>query len=215
MEQYFKERAEVAITIKRLYDRQLTTVGGGNVSLRIGENLMAITPSKIDKGNLTDGLIALVDLETGENLTPELPLSIESGMHRSIYLERKDVNAIVHAHPVFASAFSTGAWKVNTSAIAETHFMLTAEVPNAPYAIMGSRELAENVAQTMRSHDVAFMKNHGAVSVGKRLIDAFNLMEILENACKMTVISKVMGDNPSMDLSADNIAELDRMKYGK
>ncbi|NLL24591.1 MAG: class II aldolase/adducin family protein, partial [Spirochaetales bacterium] len=87
------ERTSVADFMRRLYDRQLTTASGGNISLRINEELFCITPSALDKGLLEMDQIAVVSLE-GENLTPHLKLSIEADMHRLILRARPDVKAV-------------------------------------------------------------------------------------------------------------------------
>ena len=84
---YYEERKSVADYMKRLYDRHLTTASGGNISLRINKDLFCITPSALDKGNLTPDLIALVTFD-GKNLTPDLPLSMETEMHRKCLLAR-------------------------------------------------------------------------------------------------------------------------------
>ena len=89
----------------RLYDRQLTTASGGNISLRINADLFCITPSALDKGLLTFEDIAVVTLD-GKNLTPALRLSIETEMHRLILISRPDCDAVVHAHPTYVSAFT-------------------------------------------------------------------------------------------------------------
>ena len=89
-----ERKAEVASFMRRIYDRGLTTATGGNLSLRVG-SLMLITPSGKDKASLTAEDIAEVDISTGENLTPDKRLSIETEMHRLIYLRRPDVGAAV------------------------------------------------------------------------------------------------------------------------
>ncbi|MFA6695916.1 MAG: class II aldolase/adducin family protein, partial [Sphaerochaeta sp.] len=101
---YEKYRRQVASFMTRLYDRQLTTASGGNISMRISKDLFCITPSALDKGLLTPDDIAVVTLD-GKNLTPNLPLSIETEMHRLILVARPDIQAIVHAHPTYVSAF--------------------------------------------------------------------------------------------------------------
>lgn len=181
------EKKSVASFMNRLYERGLTTACGGNVSMRCG-NLMYITPSGTDKSCVLPDEIAVVDIERGENLTARLKLSIESEMHRRIYLERDDVGAVVHSHPLYASMFSALEEKIDTKLLAESYYLLL-DVCKAPYALMGTSELAQNVAMTIRKCNAMLLENHGALTVGRSLLQAFERMEVLENAAKLTYMT--------------------------
>ena len=98
-----EERQEVASFMKRIYDRGLTTATGGNLSRRCAD-VMLITPSGKDKASLAAADIALVDIRSGENLTPSIRLSIETEMHRLVYLARADVNVRLPSFRIFRSA---------------------------------------------------------------------------------------------------------------
>ncbi len=174
--------------MKRVYDCGLTTSTGGNISAR-SDDVMLITPSGLDKASLTASDIAEVDIKTGKNLTPDLKLSIESHMHRMIYLKREDIGAVVHCHPVFSCLFSASEEKIRTDLIAESYYLLKT-VEKIPYALMGTSALAEAVSEHMRTFDAALLENHGAIAVGKTLLNAFDRIECLEQAAKMTVFSK-------------------------
>ena len=112
-ENYKKERKEIAMFMRRLYRQGLTTTSGGNISLKISEDIILITPSATDKGRMRWNEVGILNIK-GENLIPALKPSIETEMHLSIYRKNKDVKAIVHAHPVFASAFTATKFKINT-----------------------------------------------------------------------------------------------------
>ena len=96
-------REELAYFMRRLYELRLTTTSGGNLSCRIDDNTVAVTPTVVDKGRLDAGSIVVMDLD-GTNRTPDCKPSIESGMHLGIFLRWPKVLAIVHAHPPLASA---------------------------------------------------------------------------------------------------------------
>lgn len=214
MLKYAHQREEVAAMMSRLYRYRLTTTSGGNISLRINDELFCITPSKLDKGNLRAELIAIVTMQ-GENLTPELPLSIEVEMHRQALLQRPEVNAVIHAHPCYASAFTALKGKINTKLLAESYFLLE-EPAFAPYARMGTPSLADSVAQELAHANIILMENHGVLTVGKSLLEAFDLIEVLENAAHMTVITHLMslGERYEVsNLSAQRCQELMDMKY--
>lgn len=203
---YKSERKEVARFMRRLYTHKLTTTSGGNVSLKISENLIAITPSATDKGDMKWKEVGLMTIN-GENLTPELKPSIESEMHLSIY-RRKDVNAIVHAHPTFATAFTAMKKKININLTAESIAIL-GEPVFVPYALMGTKKLAELVADHIDKSDVLLLENHGVLTVGKNLLQAFDKVEVLENAARMTLIVDFEGKKKS--LSREKIREIEKL----
>ena len=181
------QRLLVAQTMRRLYARGLTTSLGGNVSMRLDADHFLITPSGVDKASLTEDQIALVTME-GKNLSP-WQLSIESEMHRLIYRKRADVRAIIHAHPLYATAFSAlKGCPVDTRLSAESWWQLK-EVALVPYARMGSEALAWNVAEKALRSDVLVMENHGVTCLGKSLLEAFEKIDVLERCCQMTVIT--------------------------
>ena len=137
-------KKSVADYMGRCYQRGLTTITGGNISLRYGD-IMLITPSGKAKSSLSADDIAEVRIGNGENLTPHLKLSIESGMHRLVYIKNPGVNAVVHTHPVFCCLFAASDEEINTTLIAESWYLLD-KVVKVPYELMGTEELAkENV----------------------------------------------------------------------
>lgn len=205
---YQNERKQVADFMKRLYDRQLTTASGGNLSLRIDEEKFCITPSSIDKGNLTPDLIAVVKFD-GTNLTPDLPLSIETEMHRKILQARPDMNAVVHAHPVYASAYATVQPNILDTKLTAEAYCVLGEVVNVPYALMGTNDLAEAVAKEILTHKVLLMENHGAVAVGKTMLNAFDCMELLERSAMMTyIVRDLPGSHRLSDAQLEEIANM-------
>ncbi len=203
---YKEERREVARFMKRLYSHGLTTTSGGNISLRLSDDIILMTPSATDKGRMRWDDVGIMDSK-GENLTPQLKLSIESGMHLAIY-SSKNVNAIVHAHPVFATSFTAMKRKINTSLTAEACAIL-GEPVFVPYALMGTKELATVVSEQVGRSDILLLENHGILSVGKDLLQAFDKIEVLENAARMTVIIEMMGKKSP--LTAGRIDEINRL----
>lgn len=199
---------EIADTMRRVYERGLTTSLGGNISMRLG-SVMLITPSSLDKASLGDEDIANVDIESGKNLTPGLKLSIESEMHRLIYLKRPTCKAVIHAHPVFSSLFSASEEEIRTDIIAESYYQL-GRVVKTSYAIMGSRELAEKVSDDASSCCAVLLERHGALTVSdKSLLDALERLECLENAARMSLLSRDMKLNC---LSENEKYELDLLR---
>ena len=198
--------------MKRLYSKGLTTCSGGNVSCRPAENRILITASSIDKGYLRAKHIAVLTPD-GNNLTPGLKTSIESGMHLEIYRNRPDIGAVVHAHPLHASLFTASKRKIRTDILAEARFMLGDPVV-APYALMGTDSLAEIVGRTFRdtSVSVVLMENHGIITVGRNLHHAYDRIEVLEAAARMTLMGELLGDISF--LTEERRSAIDQMHQG-
>lgn len=181
-----KERKEVAYFMRRLYQMGLTTTSGGNISM-LYKNHILITPSTLDKGRMSAGEIAILSIG-GKNLTPEIKPTSEKEMHLEIYRNNREAKAIVHAHPVTASAFACTANEIRTDLMAE-HYAILGIPVRAAYATMGTRALAQKVAEACSMGKVVLMENHGVLATGKTLLQAFDRIEVLENAAKTTLIT--------------------------
>ena len=167
------EKEQVALFMGRSYERGLTTSTGGNFSMRVG-SVMLITPSGLDKSSLKAEDIAEVDIETGKNLTPDKKLSIETEMHRLIYKKRPDCVSVMHSHPTFCCLYSASNESIDTTLIAESWYLLD-RVVKVPYALMGTKELAERVSDYAEKGGNAFLlENHGALCIGKSPLNAFD-----------------------------------------
>lgn len=201
-------KAQVASIMARCYERGLTTSTGGNCSCRVG-SYMAITPSGKDKSSLAPDDIVLLDIESGEVSGPGLPLSIETEMHRRIYLVRSDVNAVVHSHPVYSCLFSASSESIDLSLIAESWYLLGGRYAKVPYALMGTERLAAAVSEYAESNDAMLLENHGAVALGSTLINAFDCLECLEQAARLTVLSRII---PVSGLTEEQKEEITEMR---
>jgi L-fuculose-phosphate aldolase len=206
-DKYKAERKEVARFMRRLYKHALTTTSGGNISLRISEKIILITPSATDKGRMKWKEVGIINI-FGENLTPHLKPSIETEMHLAIYRKKNDVLAIVHAHPVFASLFTAIKAKINTKLTAEAKAIL-GDPLLVRYAVMGSRALAEVAAENILKSDVLLLENHGILTTGSNILQAFDKIEVLENAAKMTLMTEMTGKRRPLDKA--RILELERL----
>jgi L-fuculose-phosphate aldolase len=188
--EYLEHQKQVAYFMRRLYAQKLTTTSGGNVSQRSG-NVILITASQTDKATVDELQIGILTM-AGENLTENLNVSMESKMHLAIYAKRPEVMAIVHAHPVFATSFAIAGKEIKTNLAGEARAVLGVPVI-APYALMGTQDLAGKVADACLKGNVILMENHGILTVGKNLLQAYDRMEVLEAAAKMTFITSYLG----------------------
>jgi L-fuculose-phosphate aldolase len=203
-------RKLVAYYMRRLYKRGLTTASGGNVSVRLNEGIL-ITPSAMDKGSIKGNQVGMISFK-GKNLTPALKPSIETNMHLELYRVRKDINAVVHAHPPIATSFTATSHTINCSFIAEARAIIGTPAI-APYELMGTERLAQTVAEVASDSgiNVIMLENHGIVCLGKDLLTAFDRMEVFEAAARMTFIITLLGGEKP--LSDERLKEIDRMMH--
>jgi L-fuculose-phosphate aldolase len=204
---YREERKEVARFMRRLYRQGLTTTSGGNISLRLRDDRIIITPSATDKGRMKWDEVGIMTIE-GANLTPGLQPSIEYKMHLSIYRQKKNISAIIHAHPVFASSFTAMNRTIDTSLTAEAR-AICGDLELVRYALMGTEKLASLVSESIEKSEILLLENHGVLAAGKSLLQAFDRLEVLENAAKMTLIVEISGNKKP--LSQERVDELDRL----
>ncbi|NLF16318.1 MAG: class II aldolase/adducin family protein [Lentisphaerae bacterium] len=182
------ERDQVAYFMRRLYRQGLTTTSGGNLSCRAGEAHVVLTPSAIDKGEMQAEQVGILTL-AGVNETPELRPSIEAAMHLAIYRSHPEVRAIVHAHPVTASFFCACAEGIDTHLTAEAYALLGDPVM-AEYARMGTADLAAAVSAGVARGVCVLLRNHGVLTVGDTLLQAFDRLEVLEVAARQTLMAR-------------------------
>lgn len=187
---YKKHKKEVAGYMRRLYKKNLTTALGGNISMKMENGQILITPSGIDKGKIKGKQICILSAN-GENLTKECKVSMEKDMHLTIYKVRPDVTAIVHAHPSIASAFTALDKEINCNLTAEARAVI-GEPKKAPYALMGTAGLATAAAKVAANANVILLQNHGILCLGESVLIALERMEVLESCAKMTIVAELM-----------------------
>lgn len=188
-------RREIVEVCRRLYDRGLIAGPDGNVSVRIKEDRILVTPAGLSKVDVRAS--DLVELQLGheheKSSKGKGQESSEVEVHFAAYAIRPDIRAVVHAHPPVATGFSVAGETVEHPMLAELKYGV-GTVPLVPYAQPGSRALAELAAESLRSYDVVLLQYHGAVTVGPSLMVAHQRMESLEHAaCILLAARQVKG----------------------
>lgn len=189
------EKKRVLEAALEMVERGLVVGTMGNVSMRMastdGRELVAITPSGRYYASLSPKDIVIVDSE-GKGVEGKLKPSVETMLHIGIYKARKQVNAVVHAHPVFSSVVAVAGLKI-PPILDDQVACLGGEIIVAEYAPSGSREMVRNVVAALGTRNVLLMANHGALGVGKDLEDAVVNCEILEKTAKIYVYALAIG----------------------
>ncbi|EIP96583.1 ribulose-5-phosphate 4-epimerase-like epimerase or aldolase [Opitutaceae bacterium TAV1] len=185
-------RNELVQTMHRIYRYRMTTTSGGNLSIIDPDGSIWITPSRVDKGNLTPSDVVRM-LPDGRR-EGQHPPSSEFPFHREIYKRRPDIKAIVHAHPGALVAFSICRQIPDTRV--QTHvFNVCGKIVHAPYACPGSEELGQNIAEAFGTGaDCVMLENHGVVIGGADLQDAFQRFETLEFAAQTLIKAASLGE---------------------
>jgi L-fuculose-phosphate aldolase len=204
---YIKEREEVAYWMRRLYEQKLTSCSGGNISYRTSDGHMLITVSQVDKAKIEAKDICVIS-PVWQNLTPELKTSMETTMHLAIYQRNENVKAIVHAHAPKATAWACCDTPLINNITGEARYLLGI-IAKAEYRLMGSPELASEVAKHTVSHAAVLLANHGAVCTGDSLFQAYNRMEVLENLAEVSMYARII--KKKNNLSAAELKKIDRL----
>ncbi len=188
-------RREIVEVCRRLYDRGLIAGQDGNVSVRIKEDRILVTPAGLSKVDVRASDLVELQLEHEHEKSSKGKgqESSEVEVHFAAYAIRPDIRAVVHAHPPVATGFSVAGETVEHPMLAELKYGV-GTVPLVPYAQPGSRALAELAAESLRSYDVVLLQYHGAVTVGPSLMVAHQRMESLEHAaCILLAARQVKG----------------------
>jgi L-fuculose-phosphate aldolase len=155
----------------------------GNLSARLPDGTVLVTPAGAMKGFLEPHHIAHVDLDgrvVGDGPRP----STEIAIHLVCYRERADVQAVVHTHPPHAVALSIAGVDLQLPVIPEV-IVTIGGTPTTPYATPGTNELPESIREIVRCSDTLIMKNHGAVTLGANLMDAFKKLDMVEHTARI------------------------------
>lgn len=175
----------------RLYERGFVTATDGNVSTRLPNGNILATPTSMNKGSVTEA--DLVELAPdGSPVSKGRRASSEIGMHLFIYRERPDVHAVVHAHPTYATGFAAAGIGLTEPVFPEVIVGL-GRIPLASYATPTTHEVAESIAPFVKEAHAILLSNHGVVTYGKSLDDAYYKMEKVEHAAHMLFVARMLG----------------------
>jgi len=187
---YSLKREIVAIG-RRVYERGYVASNDGNISARLDENRIVITPTGVSKGFMKAEEMVVLDME-GNVVSGTKKPSSEFMMHIKMYQERPDVNGVCHAHPPYATGFAVAGIPLDQCVLPEVIVALGG-VPIAEYGLPGTEELYEPVMKYVKDYDAFLLANHGALTIGKDLLSAYHKMETLEHFAHILFVSQMLG----------------------
>jgi L-fuculose-phosphate aldolase len=185
----------------------------GNLSVRLDPQRLLVTPTGMSKYLMKSADMVIVDLD-GRHLSGATRATSELSMHLAVYRQREDVAAVIHSHPPTATAFAC-AGRALDEVFCQEAVMTLGIVPLARYATTGTSEVAASLDPFIPAHDAILMANHGAVSYGKDLLDAFLKMETVEHLAQIALIAHQLGSPPALNQIQIEQLHLAKMNYRK
>ena len=176
------------------YERHLVTSNDGNISARMENGHVLITPSGISKGRLNADDMLVVDLE-GNIISsrPDRKPSSETPMHLEVYKHRSDVRAVLHAHPIFATTLTVSGLEFPVDVLPEVLLTL-GNVPVTAYATPSSHEDAEVIRPFVKDYNALLLCQHGSLTYGKNLDEALIHLERIEHVSEIYWRAKMIGE---------------------
>jgi L-fuculose-phosphate aldolase len=201
-------RKQLARFGKWLYRLGFVPGTAGNLSVRLSADRILATPTGMSKFLLKPADMVLVDMN-GRRVCESRNVTSEIGMHLAIYRQRPDVQAVVHAHPPVATGFASCGLGLEEPLCSEV-VMALGSVPLAPYATTGTEDVASSIQPLMVDHDAVLLANHGVVTAGDTLQNAFMRMETVEHFAHICLAARQIGC--PRPLSQDHLEQLSQAR---
>ena len=184
-------RADIVEVGRRMYARGYTASNDGNISVRLGDDRLLMTPRSVCKGFMTPDMMCVTDLD-GKKLQGDRDPSSEMLMHLEVYRQRPDARAVCHAHPPIATGFAVAGIPLDRAVLAEVLTTL-GSIPIAEYATPSTSELPAAVRKYVKAHDGMLLANHGALTLGTDLFSAYYKLETIEHFAKISLVARMLG----------------------
>ncbi len=197
-------RKELVEICHRVYEKGFVSAYDGNISAVTSDNTFLITRSAVRKGDVTEDDILEID-SSGRIINGRGKISTEYKIHLYAYAKRPEVNAVVHCHPVYATAFASIGQGLTGNYFPEVILTL-GKVPLCKYSTPSTDDLPLSMEPYIDYAWALLFQNHGAVTLGKNLKDAYNKMEKLEHTAQILFTAKLLGG--AKELSYEKVKEL-------
>ena len=174
-----------------MFDKGWIAANDGNVTIRLEDNLILATPTGVSKGMMCPDDLILCDMN-GNKIEGERECTSEMAMHVTIYKLRPDIRGIVHAHPPVATGYATAGRALNLGLLPEIVIRL-GSVPLADYGLPGTPALTDGMLPYIPKYEALLMANHGVVSYGTDVFDAYFKMETVEHFARIALVAELLG----------------------
>jgi L-fuculose-phosphate aldolase len=198
-------REQILEAGRRLKERFFVAANDGNISARLPSGEILITPTSVNKGDMRAEMLLTVD-EQGNVLKGDLRPTSEMKMHLAVYRQRPDVRAIVHAHPPTATGFATSRIRLDQDVILPEVVFGLGRIGFSEYGTPTTEQVPEAVSREIAECDALLLANHGAMTVGTSVMQAYYRMETLEMYARIRMVTIQLGGPAA--LSDPEIEEL-------
>jgi L-fuculose-phosphate aldolase len=198
-------RQKIVEVGKRLHARFFVAANDGNISARLNEKEYLITPTTVNKGDMTPEQLLKVDAE-GKVLSGTLRPTSEMKMHLAVFRKRPDVRAIVHAHPPAATGFAACRIRLDQDVVLPEVVFGLGRIGFAEYGTPTTEDIPREVEKEIPDCEAVLLANHGALTVGEDVLQAFYRMEVLEMYARVRLVTKILGEPKA--LSEAEVQEL-------
>ena len=185
-------RKTLAETGKRLYDRGLLAGTDGNISVRLDDDRILVTPSGLPKGRLTPDSMVIVDVN-GKHLQGNLKASSELPMHLKVYSQRPEIKACVHSHAPYSTAFAVAGIPLGHDILPEI-VLSVGTVPLTDYAPPGTDAVPKALDPHLEENNAFLLRNHGLLTIGRDLDEAYNRHEVVEHLARIVMLARQLGN---------------------
>jgi L-fuculose-phosphate aldolase len=207
--QEVEARRQIVEAGRRLRDRFFVASNDGNISARLSDTELLITPTSVNKGDVTEDSILKIDLQ-GRVIAGSLKPSSETKMHLAVYRARPDVQAIVHAHPPAATGFAACRIRLDQDVILPEVIFGLAKIGFAEYGTPTTDEIPNAVIKEIPDCDAILLSNHGALTVGPDVMQAYYRMEVLEMYARVRLVTRILGE--PKPLSPTEVSALEKVR---
>jgi L-fuculose-phosphate aldolase len=184
-------RQEMCEIGRRIYARQFVAGNAGNISCRLSDEVLLCTPTLICKGFMQPDDLCTLDL-AGKQLSGKRKLTSEILLHLEVYNRSPNIKAVVHCHPPHATAFAVAREDIPTGVLPEVDVFLSI-VPRARYETPGGPEFAQTIRPFIGKANTVILSNHGVVSWGQSVEQAYWHAEILDSYCHVLLLARQLG----------------------
>ena len=187
----WKFREQMCEIGRRIYNKGFAAANDGNISLRLSEDRVLCSPTRVSKGFMKPDDLCIVDLD-GKQISGKRKRSSEILLHLTIMKARADVRSVVHCHPPHATAFAVAREPIPKCVLPEIEVFL-GEVAISPYETPGGQSFADTVLPYVKDTETILLANHGTVTYGTDLEDAYFKTEIIDAYCRILILAKQIG----------------------
>jgi L-fuculose-phosphate aldolase len=187
----YKLKEQICEIGRRLYARGFAAANDGNITVRLNDKEVLCTPTMVSKGFMKPEDVCKVDLE-GKQLAGTRKRTSEVLLHLAVYKQRPDIKAVVHCHPPYATAFAVAGEPIPKCVLPEVEVFL-GEVPIARYETPGTNKFAETIVPYVKDCNTIILANHGTVTFGPTLENAYFNSEIIDAYCKILILARQLG----------------------